>query len=70
MPCVSARYLPSPPRRAGTPATAQQIAEAIGAADEVETVFKVLQHLSANKDRGVKRTAGPGKTVFEDKYSV
>jgi glucose-6-phosphate isomerase len=52
----------------GTPATAQQIAEGIGAADEIETVFKILQHLSANKDRGVKRTLVAGKPVCEATY--
>ncbi len=33
--------------------TAMEIAEAIGQADEVETVFRVLEHLAANNLRGV-----------------
>ena len=39
--------------RSDRPQSAQQIARAIGAADEVETVYKVLEHLAADPDRGV-----------------
>jgi len=39
--------------------TAEQLAADIGLPDEVETVFKVLQHLAANPERGVERTEGP-----------
>jgi glucose-6-phosphate isomerase len=39
------------------PMTATQVAEAIGAADEVETVYKVLEHAAANPEHGVKRVA-------------
>jgi glucose-6-phosphate isomerase len=42
----------------GTPGTAEELASAVGAADEVETVFKVLEHLAANPDHGVTRTEG------------
>jgi glucose-6-phosphate isomerase len=48
--------------------TAEQLAEHIGAKDEAESVYKILQHLSANKDHGVKRK--PGKTAFDATYSV
>jgi glucose-6-phosphate isomerase len=48
--------------------TALQIAEGIGQAAEVETVFKVCQHLSANPDRQVRKTPGP--TPFESTFSV
>jgi len=48
--------------------TAEQVAEEIGAAAEVETVFKILQHLAANADHRVKRT--PGKTIFEATYGL
>jgi glucose-6-phosphate isomerase len=48
--------------------TAEQIAAAIGAAEQTETVFKVLQHLSANKDRGVKYRCEPGQALFEAVY--
>ena len=42
----------------GEPRSAEQLAEAVGAADEVETVYHILEHLSANPDRGLTRTAG------------
>ena len=48
--------------------TVAQIAAGIGALDEIETIFKILRHLSANKDHGVKRSAGP--TEFEATYSA
>ncbi|MCP3139856.1 glucose-6-phosphate isomerase [Pyxidicoccus xibeiensis] len=40
--------------------SAEQLAADIGAPDEAETVFKVLEHLAANPGRGVQRTGGPG----------
>ena len=42
--------------------TADEIAAAIGAVDETETVFHVLEHLAANPDRGVARTPGAAPT--------
>ncbi len=51
----------------GAVSTAEELATAVGAADEVETVFKVLEHLAANPDHGVARTAGP--TPFEARFS-
>jgi glucose-6-phosphate isomerase len=39
-------------------ATCDVLAAAIGEPDEVETVFHVLEHLSANPGRGVERRAG------------
>ena len=55
--------------RAGTaPRTAEQLASAIGALDDVETVFKLLEHLSANPGRGVQRTAG--NTIFDARYAA
>jgi glucose-6-phosphate isomerase len=50
------------------PMTASQVAEAIGAPDEVETVHKILEHVAANVDHAVKRT--PGKTPFDATYSA
>ncbi|WIG93546.1 glucose-6-phosphate isomerase [Myxococcus sp. SDU36] len=49
--------------------TAEQLAADIGMPDEVETVFKVLQHLAANPDRGVTRTPGatPAQARFQAK---
>ena len=46
--------------------TAEELAIAVGAPDEVETVFKVLEHLSANPDHGVKRE--PGTSRFDARY--
>ncbi len=40
-----------------TPQTADQVAAAAGAPDQVETVYQLLEHLAAN---GRARTAGPG----------
>ena len=48
--------------------TAEELASAVGARDEVETVFKVLEHLAANKDHGVGRTEGP--TPFDARYQA
>jgi glucose-6-phosphate isomerase len=51
-----------------TAMTATEIAAAIGAPDEVETVYKVLEHAAANPDHGVHRV--PGKTPFDAGFSV
>ena len=56
--------------RKGSALSVQQITEGIGEKDEVETVFKILQHLSANKDRGVKVARAAGQAVFDARYSV
>lgn len=37
--------------------TSEQIATGIGAPEEAETVFKLCEHLSANKDRGIEMGA-------------
>jgi glucose-6-phosphate isomerase len=52
----------------GTARTADEWAGAIGAADEVETVFKVLEHMAANPDHGVSRKQGA--TVFDARYEA
>ncbi len=49
-------------------ATCEELAVAAGAPDEVETVFHVLEHLSANPSRGVVKR--PGRTPFDAVYSV
>lgn len=48
--------------------TAEEIAEAIGASDKVETVFKVLEHIRANSDHGVIMLEGD--TVFTRGYQI
>ncbi|MCP3168161.1 glucose-6-phosphate isomerase [Myxococcus qinghaiensis] len=49
--------------------TAEQLANDIGQPDEVETVFKVLEHLAANPGRGVQRSGGasPSEARFQVK---
>ena len=37
--------------------TAEQLAEKAGAADKAEIAFKILEHLAANKNTGVKKRA-------------
>jgi glucose-6-phosphate isomerase len=44
-----------------------EIASGIQAPDEVEWVFKIVEHLSANADRNIKKTAGA--TPFSAQYS-
>jgi glucose-6-phosphate isomerase len=48
--------------------TCDELAAAAGAADDVETVFHVLERLSANPDRGVVRR--PGSTPFDAAYTL
>jgi glucose-6-phosphate isomerase len=50
-----------------TPRTAEELASAIDAPDDVETVFHVLEHLAENPDHGVKRH--PGATPFDARYA-
>src|SRR5438105_11622246 len=47
------------------PRTAEELAAAIGAPDEVETVFKVLEHLAVNSAE-IERA--PGKTVSDARF--
>jgi glucose-6-phosphate isomerase len=44
------------------------LAKAIGAEEDIETVFKVVEHISANDHHGIKRTAG--STPFNATYSA
>ena len=53
---------------AAAPRTAEQLAQAVGAGDEVETVFKVLEHLAANPDHRVRRL--PGASRFDARYQA
>ncbi len=46
--------------------TAEELAREIGAEEEVETLFQVLEHLAANPDHRVKRT--PGATPFDARF--
>jgi glucose-6-phosphate isomerase len=48
----------------GTPQTATQIATAIGATDSAESVYLILEHLSANGRSKVTPAADPGNATF------
>ena len=55
--------------KGGNALTVEAIAAAIGQPDEVETVFKVIEHLAANtEDSGVSRTLG--STPFNSTYKL
>jgi glucose-6-phosphate isomerase len=47
---------------------ASQIAIEIGEPSEVETIFKVCQHLTSNPDHGVAKAQG--QTPFEARYGM
>jgi glucose-6-phosphate isomerase len=50
--------------------TVEELAEHIGAKDEAESVFKILRHLAANKDHGVKAKRAKGASLFATTYSA
>jgi len=64
---VQAKVLDYLKSQNGQAFTSEQIASAIGAADANETVFKVLEHLSANPDRLIKKSKG--ETPFTATYA-
>jgi len=51
----------------GKAMTVDEIATGAGAADDRETVFKILQHLAANPDHGIT-AASAGASVFDTSY--
>jgi len=50
--------------------TVEEVAAHIDAKDQAEAVFKILQHLSANKDHGVKKKQAAGASVLDATYSA
>lgn len=48
--------------------TAEEVAQAIGAEDSVELVYKILEHASANKDHQVKKILG--RDAFAARYAT
>jgi glucose-6-phosphate isomerase len=50
----------------GAPLGIEQIAQKIGAADEIEHIYKILEHAAANPDHGVVRH--DGKSPFDATY--
>jgi glucose-6-phosphate isomerase len=53
---------------AGDSFSAEQLAERIGATEQAELTFKILEHLAANKNSGVKKRAR--KPAFESTYRL
>jgi glucose-6-phosphate isomerase len=51
----------------GAALTVDQVADGVGASEEIETVFKILEHAAANPDHGVKRS--DDKSPFAASYS-
>jgi glucose-6-phosphate isomerase len=52
----------------GNGRTADELAAEVGAPEEAETVFMVLEHLAANSDHGVHREEA--KTIYESRYRI
>jgi glucose-6-phosphate isomerase len=48
--------------------TAFEIAKEIGAADEIENIFKICEHLSSNSDHKIQRTTG--NTPFNSRFAA
>jgi glucose-6-phosphate isomerase len=46
----------------------EAIAKAVNANEDIETVFKVIEHISANDHHGIKKT--PGSSPFDATYSA
>ena len=55
-------------RRAGKAFTAEEIAAAVSAPEQVETIFKILEHASANEDHKIQKI--PGKNIGETRYGA
>jgi len=55
-------------RTSRRPQTVEEIAQALDSTDDVETLFKVLEHLAANAGRGVRRHSA--ETPFEARYEA
>jgi len=56
---IQARLFAAMAHERGTARTAEAWAEALGAPDEAETVFKLLERLTASPARGIVRQPGP-----------
>jgi glucose-6-phosphate isomerase len=63
---LQARILAALSARGAAGATAEALAADAGAPEDVETAFKILEHLAANPSRGVARA--PGATPFDAVY--
>ncbi len=52
----------------GSSFTAEDIANAVNAEENAESVFKILEHASANADHGIKKT--PGTRAVDSRYAA
>ena len=48
--------------------TVEEVASAINEMDQAESVFKILEHASANADHKITKTSGP--SFFESRYQA
>ncbi len=48
--------------------TVEELADAVGAPDRAESIYKILRHAAANEDHGVKMTEGKG--MFDRRYEA
>jgi glucose-6-phosphate isomerase len=55
-------------RRPGTYRTAEEIASSLEEGAKIETVFRILEHMTANPGRGIARQPGP--TPFDALYGA
>lgn len=55
-------------KNAGMAYSADAVAEAVGAAQDAEIVFRILEHASANRDHGVMKKTG--KPVYTSTYAI
>ena len=55
-------------RSCGQPQTLTQVVEALDARAQIETVFRLLEHLATNPGRGVTRQ--PGRDLFDATYTI
>jgi glucose-6-phosphate isomerase len=53
-------------RHSGSARTAEEWAGAIGATDQVETIYRLLERMAGNIERGIRRAAAdsPGRTTY------
>ncbi|HYA89094.1 MAG TPA: glucose-6-phosphate isomerase [Nitrospirota bacterium] len=52
----------------GMPLSIESVAQGINAVENHESIFKILEHASANSDHGIKKR--PGKDAFDARYEA
>jgi glucose-6-phosphate isomerase len=63
---IQAKDLAFLKKEEGKPFTSEEIASAIGAPEEVEMVFKLMEHAAANMDHPIKKI--PADPPFLSQY--